>query len=123
MAQTHEVPSWTAPYRLKVALRLLRARWINFISILGVTLGVASIIVVMSVMDGFQRELREMIRGTLSDLIVRIDDYSVRSCKELREVLEKYGAGDTVRLTYKRGTAIKTGELELARDPKRKESK
>jgi lipoprotein-releasing system permease protein len=69
----HETPSWTAPYRLAVALRLLRARKINLISIVGVMLGVGSIIVVMSVMDGFQMELREMIRGTLSDLIVEFD--------------------------------------------------
>ena len=51
-------PPITAPYRLVMALRLLRTRWINLVSILGVTLGVASIIVVLSVMDGFQRDLR-----------------------------------------------------------------
>ena len=66
MSESRRVPAWTAPYRLVVAIRLLRARRINLISILGVMLGVASIIVVMSVMDGFQVELRAMIRGTLS---------------------------------------------------------
>ncbi|MCA8976521.1 MAG: serine protease [Planctomycetes bacterium] len=57
------------------------------------------------------------------DLVVRIDDYSIRSCKEYREVLEKYAAGDSVQLTWKRGTTIKNGELKLARDPKAEEAK
>jgi len=35
--------------------------------------GVASIIVVLAIMDGFQRDLRAIIRGTLSDVIVEID--------------------------------------------------
>ncbi|MCR9244404.1 MAG: S1C family serine protease [bacterium] len=51
------------------------------------------------------------------DLVVRIDDYSVRSCKEFRTVLSKFGAGDTVKVTWKRGTKIKTGEMTLAKHP------
>ena len=84
MPAQRETPAFTAPYRLKVALRLLRARKVNLISILGVTLGVAAIIIVMSVMDGFQLELRSMIRGTLSDLIVQIDPEQVGSYNDLR---------------------------------------
>src|SRR5262245_4585322 len=84
-----QTPSWTAPYRLAVALRLLRARKINLISIVGVMLGVGSIIVVMSVMDGFQKDLREMIRGTLSDVIVEFDARLVPRAKEIREAVEK----------------------------------
>ncbi len=85
----HETPSWTAPYRLAVALRLLRARKINLISIVGVMLGVGSIIVVMSVMDGFQMELREMIRGTLSDVIVEFDAAAVPHSGEIRADVER----------------------------------
>jgi len=85
----HETPSWSAPYRLAVALRLLRARKINLISIVGVMLGVGSIIVVMSVMDGFQTDLREMIRGTLSDVIVEFDSVLVSRAGEIRAEVEK----------------------------------
>jgi lipoprotein-releasing system permease protein len=85
----HETPSWTAPYRLAVALRLLRARKINLISIVGVMLGVGSIIVVMSVMDGFQMELRDMIRGTLSDVIVEFDAVLVPRVDEIRAEVGK----------------------------------
>ncbi len=81
-------PSWTAPYRLAVAFRLLRARRVNLISMVGVMLGVAAIIVVMAVMDGFQRELRAMIRGTLSDLIVELDPQRLGDYAELRRAVE-----------------------------------
>ncbi len=47
------------------------------------------------------------------DLIVRIDDYSVRSCKEFRDVLSKYSPGQAVTLTYKRGSRIKQAKLQL----------
>ena len=84
-----QVPAWSAPYRLAVALRLLRVRKINIISILGVMLGVAAIIVVMAVMDGFQLELRTMIRGTLSDLIVEVQPDRIGSYEEIRKAVEK----------------------------------
>jgi lipoprotein-releasing system permease protein len=86
---SHETPAWTAPYRLAVALRLLRARKINLISIIGVLLGVGSIIVVMSVMDGFQVDLREMIRGTLSDVIVEFDASLVPRGEDIREAVDR----------------------------------
>lgn len=80
-------PPATAPYRFVMALRLLRARWINLISILGVTLGVGSIIVVLAVMDGFQRDLKTMIRGTLSDVIIEISPDAVSSYSKIKEEL------------------------------------
>jgi lipoprotein-releasing system permease protein len=98
MSESRQVPAWTAPYRIVVALRLLRARRINLISILGVTLGVASIIVVMSVMDGFQRELRTMIRGTLSDLIIQVDPAHAGQYEPLKESLEEIDGVEAVTL-------------------------
>jgi lipoprotein-releasing system permease protein len=86
---SHETPAWTAPYRFAVAVRLLRARKINLISIVGVMLGLGSIIVVMSVMDGFQVELRDMIRGTLSDMIAQFDPGLVPRADEMRAAVEE----------------------------------
>jgi lipoprotein-releasing system permease protein len=61
------------PYELFVGLRYTRAKrrnhFISFISItsmLGVALGVAALIVVLSVMNGFQKELRTRILGVTS---------------------------------------------------------
>ncbi|MBL9079260.1 MAG: serine protease [Planctomycetes bacterium] len=52
------------------------------------------------------------------DLIVRIDDWSIRTCREFRDVLARYAAGQTVKLVWKRGTKIVDGELVLAEEPK-----
>jgi len=54
----------------------------------------------------------------IDDLIVRIDDFSIRSCAEFRRVLEKYKPGDTVRVMWKRGTRVMEGEMKLAEEPK-----
>ncbi|MBL8734377.1 MAG: trypsin-like peptidase domain-containing protein [Planctomycetes bacterium] len=52
------------------------------------------------------------------DLIVRIDDWSVRSCKECGEVLTKYAPGQTAKLTWKRGSTILTADVTFAEEPK-----
>ncbi|MFQ5844452.1 MAG: FtsX-like permease family protein [Planctomycetota bacterium] len=90
-------PSATSPYRFAVALRLLRARRINIISILGVMVGVASIIVVLSVMDGFQKELRRVIRGTLSDVLVAVDSSDL-PWADLRRAVEQVEGVEAVAL-------------------------
>ena len=61
------------PYELFIGLRYTRAkrrnRFISFISLtsmLGIALGVAALIVVLSVMNGFQKELRARILGVAS---------------------------------------------------------
>jgi lipoprotein-releasing system permease protein len=61
------------PYELFIGLRYTRAKrrnqFISFISLtsmLGIALGVAALIVVLSVMNGFQKELRARILGVAS---------------------------------------------------------
>jgi len=56
-------------YKLLLCLRYLRTRWIALASIVSVTLGVATMIVVNSVMAGFTREMQERIKGILSDVL------------------------------------------------------
>lgn len=57
-------------YKLLLCWRYLRTRWIALASIVSVTLGVATLIVVNSVMDGFTSEMQERMHGILSDLVV-----------------------------------------------------
>ncbi|MBX3462659.1 MAG: trypsin-like peptidase domain-containing protein [Planctomycetes bacterium] len=52
------------------------------------------------------------------DLIVRIDDWSVRTCREFRDVLARCAAGQVVKLVWKRGTRVLDGELRLGEPPK-----
>lgn len=58
-------------YKLLLCWRYLRTRYIALASIVSVTLGVATMIVVNSVMAGFVTEMQERIHGILSDLEVR----------------------------------------------------
>ena len=57
-------------YKLLLSWRYLRTRYIALASIISVMLGVATMIVVNSVMAGFTREMQNRIHGILADLVV-----------------------------------------------------
>ncbi|TWT73035.1 ABC transporter permease [Allorhodopirellula solitaria] len=57
-------------YRLLLCFRYLRTRYIALASIISVTLGVATLIVVNSVMSGFSAEMHERLHGLASDILV-----------------------------------------------------
>ena len=70
------------PYELLVGLRYTRSRkraqgrnrfisFISLVSMFGIALGVAALIVVLSVMNGFQEELRTRILGVASHVQVQ----------------------------------------------------
>ena len=59
-------------YKLLLCWRYLRTRYIALASIVSVTLGVATMIVVNAVMEGFTHEMRDRIHGILSDLVVTV---------------------------------------------------
>jgi lipoprotein-releasing system permease protein len=67
-----------SPYELIIGLRYTRAKrrnhFISFISLIsmgGMALGVAALIVVLSVMNGFQQELRSRILAAISHVEIR----------------------------------------------------
>ena len=55
-------------YKLLLAWRYLRSRYIALASIVSVTLGVATLVVVNSVMSGFTTEMHKRLHGILSDI-------------------------------------------------------
>lgn len=57
-------------YKLLLSWRYLRTRYIALASIVSVTLGVATLIIVNSVMAGFTKEMHERLHGILSDITV-----------------------------------------------------
>ncbi len=57
-------------YRWFIAFKYLTSRFITFSALLIVALGVAFLIVVLSVMEGFRADLKERIRGTSADIRV-----------------------------------------------------
>ena len=58
-----------AMYKLLLCWRYLRTRWIALASVISVTLGVATMIVVNAVMAGFSNEMQTRIHGILSDIV------------------------------------------------------
>ncbi len=87
-------------YKLLLCQRYLRSRYIALASIISVTLGVATMIVVNAVMAGFSSEMRTRIQGILSDVIIETRNYDGEADsamhKELvQRLIGQYVAGVT----------------------------
>ena len=87
-------------YKLLLCWRYLLSRYIALASIISVTLGVATMIVVNSVMSGFTVEMQQRIHGILSDVI-----FESRSLEGFRdpdwhmEQIRRAGGGDVEAMT------------------------
>ena len=62
-------------YKLLLCWRYLRTRYLAMVCIVSVMLGVATLIVVNSVMGGFSTKLKERLHGVLSDVVIEAGDY------------------------------------------------
>ena len=88
------------PFELALALRYLRPKRtfvsvITLISVVGVMLGVAVLIVVISVMTGFDKELRDKILGFNAHL--RVAKYSRVAMSDWEHISEQIAATPRVR--------------------------
>ena len=85
-------------YKLLLCWRYLRTRYIALASIVSVTLGVMTMIVVNSVMSGFSNEMQTRIHGILSDIVFEshglegFPDYQWHSAR-IRELVGDQIAG------------------------------
>jgi lipoprotein-releasing system permease protein len=61
-------------YKLVLCWRYLRTRYLAMVCIVSVMLGVATLIVVNSVMSGFSTKLRDRLHGLLSDVVIEAWD-------------------------------------------------
>jgi len=82
------------PLSVFIGLRYTRAKrrnhFISFISLtsmLGVALGVAALITVLSVMNGFEKELRERILGMTSHAFITGTDGTLKDWKTLQDMI------------------------------------
>jgi lipoprotein-releasing system permease protein len=79
-------------HKVFLSLRYLRTRKIIFLCVLGVVVGVAALIVVASVMEGFKNELRDRIRGFSAHLKVypqfSFSEPYIRDYESLIEAIE-----------------------------------
>jgi lipoprotein-releasing system permease protein len=81
-----------SPYELFIGLRYTRAKrrnhfisFISLISLLGITLGMTALITVMSVMNGFQKEVRSRILGVASHIQVSGIDGKLTDWRQVAE--------------------------------------
>lgn len=79
-------------YKLLLCWRYLLTRYLAFVCIISVMLGVATLIVVNSVMGGFSTKLRERLHGLLSDIV--IESTSLEGFHETPEQITKRIRGD-----------------------------
>lgn len=87
-------------YKLLLCWRYLKTRYIALASIVSVTLGVATMIVVNSVMSGFAHEMQSRIQGILSDVVVESlsaagAPNAERHMQEIRRAVGDYVEGMT----------------------------
>jgi len=82
-------------YTLFIALRYLTRRRkekfisiISVISILGVIVGVAALIVVLSIMTGFDMEIKDRIIGTYSHIVI-VKEGGILNEKEVMQIIDK----------------------------------
>ncbi len=87
-------------YKLLLCWRYLRTRWIALASVISVTLGVATMIVVNAVMAGFSYEMQTRIHGILSDLV--FESHSLSGFQDPQwhmDEIRRAGGDDVVGMT------------------------
>lgn len=85
------------PFEFFIGLRYIRAKrrnhfisFVTFASMLGVAVGVMALITVLSVMNGFDVELRERILGVVSHATVTAADGHLNNWQSLTKTLDRY---------------------------------
>jgi lipoprotein-releasing system permease protein len=91
---SNQIKNSMTPYELFIARRYLKSRQktgfintITYISILGVAIGVAALIIVLSVMNGFESEVRDRILGF--DTHIRLRTFHDQGMEDYQSVEEK----------------------------------
>ena len=74
---------------------------------------------IMSVSEGSSAEKAGLVRG---DIIVKFDGKTVNSSTEMNKLRDKHKAGDSVSITFMRGTQEKTVNLTLSEDTSSKKN-
>lgn len=87
-------------YRWLLCWRYLRTRYIALASVVSVTLGVATMIIVNAVMNGFTTEMQGRMHGILSDVIVESHSSSgLANCKNFQKRIREVLGDDIVGMT------------------------
>jgi lipoprotein-releasing system permease protein len=86
-------------YKYLLCWRYLRTRYIALASVVSVMLGVATMIVVNSVMAGFSAKMRDRLHGVLADVIVESRDFDgFRNWQEVMARINEVAGDDVVAM-------------------------
>ena len=86
-------------YKYLLCWRYLRTRYIALASVVSVMLGVATMIVVNSVMAGFSEKMRERLHGVLADVVVESRDLDgFKKADEVMARIREAGGDDVVAM-------------------------
>lgn len=108
-------------YKYLLCWRYLRTRYIALASIVSVTLGVATMIVVNSVMAGFADKMRDRLHGVLADVIVESRSYEgFWNYEEVMARVKEVGGDDVVAMAP---TMETPGMLRITRGGRPAESR
>ncbi len=107
-------------YRWLLCFRYLRTRYIALASIISVTLGVATMIVVNSVMAGFSAEMHERLHGLASDILIECHastgmENPELHIKEIKEVVGDQLAGSSYSVHVPSMLQIDAGGHQIGR--------
>ena len=85
-----------SPYELLIGLRYTKAKrrnhfisFISLISLLGITLGMTALITVMSVMNGFHKEVRSRILGVASHVQITSFNGTIAHWEQVADIAVK----------------------------------
>ncbi len=104
-------------WKLFVALRYIRRRVTTYIAAAGVAIGVMVLVIVLSVMGGFQREFYQQLRGINSHIIVEFSDFGLTDPAPLVEAVKKISGVKAVSpfienwILYKFGGDVRMGKI------------
>lgn len=94
------------PVALFIGLRYMRGRasdrfgrFVSWLSTIGITLGVLALVTVLSVMNGFERELENTILGLMPQALVTSDKGSINPQQSPAESLKLQGVSRVAPLT------------------------
>ena len=86
------------PYEIFIGLRYTRAKrrnhfisFISLVSMAGIALGVMALITVISVMNGFEQELRSRILGMVAHVTVSGDGGALRRWQDVQQLVAGEG--------------------------------
>lgn len=90
------------PLPIFIGLRYLRgrsgdrfSRFVSYMSTAGITIGVLSLVTVLSVMNGFEAQLKGRILGVLPQAVISHDSGRISMDKEPVELLSQYGSSQS----------------------------